>query len=95
MKVKYQRKIQGGHAGQPNPPMHPTPLRVDKIVAILKGVPTRSLSRSTDAARVMGIPLDDKVPSRQGMVVSVESHTACLLELRGRAHAVCNESGNL
>jgi hypothetical protein len=38
--------------------MHPTPLRVDKIVAILKSVSTRSLSRSIHAARVMGNPLD-------------------------------------
>jgi len=37
--------------------MHPTPLRVDKIVAILKVVSTRSPSRSIRAARVMGIPL--------------------------------------
>jgi len=37
MKVKYQRKIQRGHAGQPNPPMQPTPLRVNKIGPIFSG----------------------------------------------------------
>jgi hypothetical protein len=37
--------------------MHPTPLRVGKIVAILKVMSTRSPSRSIRAARVMGIPL--------------------------------------
>jgi hypothetical protein len=37
--------------------MHPTPLRVDKIVAILKVGFLSIASRSIGAARVMGNPL--------------------------------------
>jgi hypothetical protein len=38
--------------------MQPTPLRVDKIAAILAARRARTLSRSITAARLMGKPLD-------------------------------------
>jgi hypothetical protein len=37
--------------------MHPTPLRVDKIVGILEAGSTPAISRSIEATRVMGKPL--------------------------------------
>jgi len=40
----------------PNQPMQPTPLRVDKIVAILAFKCARTSFRSVTAARLMGNP---------------------------------------
>ena len=42
---------------RPNPPMHPTPLRVDKIVGFLEGESRSSRVPIYRAARVMGNPL--------------------------------------
>src|SRR5690242_8860788 len=44
--------------------MHPTPLRVDKIIDILKAMSTRSPFRSIGAARVMGRPVGCSCRSR-------------------------------
>jgi hypothetical protein len=43
--------------GRPNPPMQPTPLRVDKIRSILASLCAQKAFRSSRAARLMGTPL--------------------------------------
>jgi hypothetical protein len=67
----FQKKRAAYPAMPPNKPMQPTPLRADKIAAILASRCTQTPFRSIGAARLMGkalarskqsISVDNKVP---------------------------------